>query len=119
MLEILEYRDEGYKPLTSFGAWRVAILNYAQRFDAQYFERLERHTKTDEVFILLSGSAQLVIGKQQRLYPMEYGKIYRVLQNVWHHIFVSPDASVAIVENDDTGPENTEYWYPNQKGVLL
>ena len=35
--------------------------------------------------------------------------MYNVKQAVWHGICVSPDAKVLICENDDTGPDNTDY----------
>ena len=37
------------------------------------------------------------------------GQLYVVKQNQWHNIIVSEDAKVLIVENVDTGRENTEY----------
>ncbi len=40
---------------------------------------------------------------------MEMGKIYNVKPSTWHTIVVSRDASVLIVENGDTGRDNSEY----------
>ncbi len=45
-LEILEYRGEDYKPVVNFGAWRVAYLNYSERFDPDKIDTLERQMKT-------------------------------------------------------------------------
>lgn len=108
-IEILEYNGEGYNPTMSFGQWRVAIANHAERFDKKKLCRIERHLKTDEVFVLLKGSAVLVVGEELKKYPLEIGKIYNIKQGVWHNILIEKGAKVLIVENNDTGIDNTEY----------
>lgn len=108
-IEILEYNGEGYNRTMNFETWRVAILNYCERVDEDHFTRMERHLLTDEVFVLLHGSATLVVGESRQRYKMEEGKIYNVKKGIWHHIFLSKDAKVLIVENHNTGLENTEY----------
>jgi ureidoglycolate hydrolase len=78
-------------------------------------DTLERHPETDEVFVLTRGQGILFLvdGESQDaiLYPqeMELGKIYNVKPYTWHTIVVSRDASVLIVENGDTGEDNSEY----------
>ena len=39
---------------------------------------------------------------------MENGIVYNVPKCEWHHIVVSEDALVMVVENSDTSKENTE-----------
>ena len=90
-------------------AWTVAVINYAPRFDAACFARMERHLKTDEVFVLLAGHATLVVGEMMERVEMEPTKLYTMEQGEWHHILVSQDAKVLVVENSDTSPANTEY----------
>lgn len=107
-LEIKDYTGEGYDPTHDFGAWRVAFLNYAERFDRITY--MERHMLTDEVFVLLEGTAELWIGKEATVVPMEKNLIYNVGKAVWHSIRVSRDAKVLIVENSDTTRENSEYF---------
>ena len=106
-LEIKEYNGEGYNRTLTYNAWRVAFLNYADRFDQITY--LERHLLTDEVFILLNGQAELLIGETYEHIVMEPCKLYNVKAGVWHNIRVSRDAKVLVVENSDTGKENTEY----------
>ncbi len=109
-IEILEYNGEGYSPVMNFEAWRVAVLNYAERFDEGSPAVLERHLLTDEVFVLLDGSATLFIGQEMKAYPMEKNKIYNIKQGVWHRIVAQRDAKVLIVENHNTARENSEYY---------
>ena len=56
LLEIANYQGEGYKPLISFGEWRVAALRYLDKLEPDQLSEMERHTATDEVFILVEGS---------------------------------------------------------------
>jgi mannose-6-phosphate isomerase-like protein (cupin superfamily) len=108
-VEVLYTMEEGYRPQVHFETWRVAILRYADRFNRANLNRLERHHLTDEVFVLLEGEATLIIGERCEECPMEMNRIYNVRKDVWHHIIVSRDTRVLIVENDNTGLENTEY----------
>ncbi len=115
-IEISEYTGAGYKPLIYFGAWRVAILNWIDEIQPERIDYLERHTLTDEVFVLLKGQATLYVGgckpevvgiKTERMEP---GKMYNVKQNAWHTVVMSQEASILIVEDADTGETNSEYW---------
>lgn len=108
-LEIYEPSKEGYEVKHRFGDWRIAYLCYADRFDNITY--LERHMKTDEIFVLLSGQATLFIGEQMTPTEMIPGKMYNVKQAVWHNIKVSKEAVVMIVEDRDTAAENSEYLY--------
>ena len=114
-IEVFGYEGEGYERTMNYEAWRVAIANYAERFDKEKFDKLERHLLTDEVFVLLSGSAELVIGKEMKHIPLENGKIYNVKKGAWHNILIEKDAKVLIVENHNTGLDNTEYYYFNEE----
>ena len=37
--------------------------------------------------------------------------VYNIPKGEWHHITVSDDITVMVVENSDTSPENTEKRY--------
>lgn len=106
-LEIYEHLGDGYEPTMHYGAWRVALLNYTEKFDNITY--LERHLGTDEVFVLLSGRAMLILGAEKQVVELERERIYNVRRGAWHAIKVTPDARVLIVENHDTCRENSEY----------
>ena len=114
-LQIRSYEGEGFQPLIFFESWRVAVLNYLDDIHPERNDRMERHTETDEVFVLLKGQGILLIGGNslviEDLFPqiMEAGSIYNVRRNTWHTILLSQDASVLLVENGDTGRSNSEY----------
>jgi ureidoglycolate hydrolase len=115
LLEIKQYGGEGYHPLIDFGAWRVAILRWEQSMLPENIAYMERHTQTDEVFVLLEGQATLILGGGQGsvegVYPqvMEKGKLYNVKLNAWHTAVLSRDASILIVEERNTGEENSQF----------
>ncbi len=114
-LDIREYNGQGYKPLIDFKTWRVAVLRWEPASLPLNITSLERHTQTDEVFVLLHGKAMLILGgnsnQVEDILPQELepGKLYNVKQSVWHTVLLSRDGSILIVENRDTGQGNTEY----------
>ena len=115
LIEIQDYQGEGFRVLISFGAWRVAVLRYLDEIQPEKNASLERHTQTDEVFILTQGRGVLILGgngprvEHLVLQPLAAGKVYNVRRDVWHTVLLSRDATVLIVENQDTGTANTEY----------
>jgi calcineurin-like phosphoesterase family protein len=126
-LEIRDYSGEGYQPLIDFGEWRVAFLRYLDDIQPDLIDSMERHTKTDEVFVLLNGRGALIMGGNgaevdsicsQR---MESRKVYNIKRLAWHTILLSHDATVLLVENRDTYKHNSEYvsLSPTQRGQIM
>ena len=126
-LNILEFTGEGYQPLVDFDSWRVAFLRFIDEIIPENIQRLERHVETDEVFVLLEGKAILFIGegedKIEALLDVEMkpGTLYNVRKNAWHCCVLSRDATILLVENKDTGKQNTDYLTlePSQRERLV
>jgi hypothetical protein len=126
-VEIGTFTGEGYRPVVEYGVWRVAVLNYSQQSRLDNLRSVERHNATDEVFVLLGGKAVLFFGEgstsPERLFSqaMEYKKTYNVKKCIWHTVALSRDASILIVENADTGVENSDYSLltSEQIGIIL
>lgn len=108
-LDVCEFNGSGYKRVMTYKTWCMAFLTR----DAEYTKNtyMERHLETDEVFVLLKGTATLFIGKERTPVEMEPCKMYNVTEGTWHNIVCSEDASVLIAENSDTDKSNTEYFY--------
>ena len=113
LLEICEYRDEGYQPLIDYGEWRVAILRYIDELLPENICKMQRHDETDEVFVLLKGRCILYIGEgddsvtrilAQNMEPL---KLYNIKRSSWHTHTLSEDATVLIIENRDTNINNS------------
>lgn len=113
LLEIHEYKGEGYVSLVHFKSWRVAVLRYCDELLPQNIKKLQRHNETDEIFVLLAGSCTLfladgadTIGEiyAQQLLPL---KVYNVKKGAWHSHTLSKEATVLIIESDDTYDNNS------------
>lgn len=113
-LKIVNYEGDGYFAPHSFGNWKIAFLNYAEKFSRSGMRYLERHRETDEVFVLLAGAATLLLGENMTEVELQDKKAYVVEQGVWHNILLKEDAKVLIVENVDTGQHNSDMIYLNE-----
>lgn len=108
-MEKYTYLGDDFKAVLTTKDWKIGLLKYSQRFSSLCV--WERHFKTDEAFVLLEGTAILYIKNQDGSIEeniMQKGTVYNVPQNEWHHIVVSKDATVMVVEDSDTSKENTE-----------
>jgi mannose-6-phosphate isomerase-like protein (cupin superfamily) len=105
-LEAVSFSGGNYMRAVEYGAWCVAFLNHGDRFAAPTY--VERHNESDEVFVLLSGEATLLIGENRREVRMEFGKIYNVRKGTWHQIVTTPGTRCLIVENADTCMANSD-----------
>jgi hypothetical protein len=113
-LEVFTHTEPGYKPVVDFGEWRTAISNGPSEYERKEISSLSRHLETDEVFILAKGTCLLLTAgkgaapeKVTKTW-MELGKIYNVTKATWHGTISLPGTSVIIVENRNTGSENSE-----------
>ncbi len=103
-MDVIEFKGEDFKVMMKSDGWKIGFLRYSERFAA--FGVLERHLMSEEAFILLEGSA--ILYENFEPHQMEKCKVYNINRGVWHHIVVSEDATVMVVENADTSLENTE-----------
>lgn len=110
-LKIVNYDNKGYFAPYSFGNWKIAFLNYADKFSRSEMSYLERHKETDEVFVLLAGAATLLLGENMTEVELQEKKAYVVERDVWHNILLTEDAKILIVENADTGRHNSEIMF--------
>lgn len=104
MIEKYKYTGDDFSVLMSFEGWKIGFLRYSERFAD--FKVLERHNETDEAFVLLCGEAFLYTESES--VQMEKCTVYNIPKGEWHHLTVSPDATVLVVENSNTSKSNTE-----------
>lgn len=115
LIEIREHTKPDYMPLIDFQTWRVALINYTADYLPEKIDRMQKHTETDEVFVLLAGRCILFFGEGDEsvtevlAVDMELYKLYNVKKGVWHSHTLSEDARVLIVENRDTAYENSPF----------
>jgi len=115
LIEIREHNEPDYMPLIDYQNWRVALINYTADYLPERINRMQKHTETDEVFVLLTGRCILFLGEGNESVTkihaadMELYKLYSVKKGVWHSHTFSKDARVLIVENRDTVYENSPF----------
>ena len=113
LLEIRTYAGGGFLPLINHGTWRVAVLRYLDRLLPPNLDTMQRHGETDEVFVLFAGRSILFIGEgnervsEIHAQDMEPLTLYNVKKGCWHTHTLSPDATILIVENQDTSERNS------------
>jgi ureidoglycolate hydrolase len=115
LIEVREHNGPNYKPLIDYQSWRVALMNYTPELVPEKIHRMQKHTETDEVFVLLTGRCILFLGEgaervtKVHAVDMELYKLYNVKRNIWHSHTFSEDARVLIVENRDTVDSNSPF----------
>lgn len=116
LIDVISFDGIGYQPLIHCRDFRVAMLNYHPELEIQNIGNFQQHSLTDEAFILLKGSCTLFIAEDETLQDihgivLEPYKIFNVKQGTYHTHTLSKDASVLIVEADDTCDDNSPMVY--------
>jgi len=110
-LEKFVWNAPGYAPLAETPHWLAALLNWEPGMTLKQAEQIERHERSDEVFVLIKGKAAIYTvcaNDSLEVTEMQVGAIYNVLAGVWHNVLASADASFVIVENSGTNVDGTE-----------
>ena len=108
------YAGEGMKRVYENDAWTVGVKNYKVANSIEGFTELERHNKTDELFVLLGGRCVLLAMIEDggmrsfRSTPMQPATVYTIPRGLWHTTITWPDTKLALIENADTGMANSD-----------
>ena len=110
MLMISEISRPGFKTILKTEQFKCAFITHENQYTYGPVASMKRHNLTDEVFVLLSGRATLLIcqGETMTEYPMVQKKAYNVTAGTWHYLAVSSDAVLFVVESSDTDSTNTD-----------
>jgi mannose-6-phosphate isomerase-like protein (cupin superfamily) len=108
-VEVLEWNGPGFRPLVEYGDWLVALMNWELRFHPTGVGDIERHSETDEVFVLTHGRGVLfvVLEDEIQVFDMKPGILYNVTKNTWHSVIGTKDTTWLIVESNHTCSDNT------------
>jgi mannose-6-phosphate isomerase-like protein (cupin superfamily) len=110
-LQTLSWEGTGYQPLLRTDGWMASLMNWEDSMGPERALSIERHSNSDEVFILLQGKAAfyLIEGDSLlRVVEMERYMLYNVPRGVWHNTLATRDVKFAIIENDGTDKTGTE-----------
>ncbi|WP_316801846.1 hypothetical protein [Pedobacter nototheniae] len=121
LIETYTYEGEGYNPFLIRDNWQVAKLNYMPAQGLADIIKIDQHTQTDEVFILLKGTAVL-IGAERNEKSFSFhsvkmipGVTYNIKAQTWHNIAMDTDAELIIVEKSNTHLNDCIYEHLNEK----
>lgn len=113
-VQIADAPLDGFHPIFDFGCWRTAITTGGPRQTLKAISNLSRHLETDEVFVLLKGNCTLFAAGNGEEFsditaiPMEPCRVYNVTKGTWHARALDEGSVIFIVENRNTGTENSE-----------
>lgn len=108
------FEGEGLTRVFENEKWMVGIKNWKPANDITGIDCLERHNKTDELFVLLAGRCTLlyaneVDGKLEigavEMQPM---KVYNIPATLWHNTVTQKDTKMILVEDSSTGMANSD-----------
>ncbi len=113
-MKTVEIHADGYAKRYQFERWLIAGNGYREGTNDPHGVRtLGRHFQTDEAFVLLSGAGFLITAGtadapgELQVHAMEAGKLMVVERREWHALVLRENAQTLIVENADTGAENS------------
>ena len=103
---------EGFEPIFHTPNFKCAFITLSPQYAFGKVKEMKRHNDSDEVFVLLSGSAVLLtreeVSTEYTKTVLEYQTAYNVQQGTWHYLAVSEDALVFVAESGAMKKEYTE-----------
>ena len=110
MLKISKPTRSGFETIIATEHFKCAFITQSENYAFGCVREMKRHNRTDELFVLLSGNATLLIqeGEYIKEHPMVQGEVYNVTAGTWHYLAVSHDARLFVTESSDTNSTNTD-----------
>ncbi len=109
-----EFTGEGMQRVFENEKWTVGIKNWKPANDVTGIDCLERHNKTDELFVLIEGSCTLIYanetdgGLKIEAVKMERDKVYNIPATLWHNTITQKDTKMILIEDSNTSMENSD-----------
>ncbi len=115
-MKIIQYgfEQEGLSRVYENDKWMVGIKNWKPANDVEGINCLERHNKSDELFVLLSGKCVLIYANDVNgeliieAVDMEPMKVYNIPAVLWHNTVTQKDTKLLLVEDSSTGMDNSD-----------
>ncbi|MDW2797082.1 cupin [Clostridium boliviensis] len=109
-----EFAGEGMQRVYENEKWTVGIKNWKPANDITGIDCLERHNKTDELFVLTEGTCTLVYanetesGLEFNSVKMVPGKVFNIPAALWHNTITQKDTKLILIEDSNTSMENSD-----------
>ncbi|WP_026891029.1 cupin domain-containing protein [Lacrimispora aerotolerans] len=118
-----EFTGEGMQRVYENEKWTVGIKNWKPANDITGIDCLERHNKTDELFVLTEGACTLIYanetdnGLEFSSVQMEPGKVFNIPATLWHNTITQKDTKMILIEDSNTSMENSDIFNLNEKQI--
>lgn len=122
---VLEGKSDsaGFQLIRVNESFKYAFITKSSMYSYGQVSVMKCHNESDEVFTLISGMATLLIGDTDRdeyiIKELQKGSAYCVTAGTWHHLAVSEDALVFVVENSDVSEANTDVVSVKEKNLYV
>jgi mannose-6-phosphate isomerase-like protein (cupin superfamily) len=109
-----EFAGEGMQRVYENKKWTVGIKNWKPANDITGIDCLERHNKTDELFVLTEGGCTLVYANETEnglnfsAVKMVPGKVFNIPASLWHNTITEKDTKMILIEDSNTSMENSD-----------
>ncbi len=102
----------GFCPVVRNTQFLCAFITPSPMYAPGHVREMKRHNDTDEVFVLLEGSAVLLtrdsLDEPCTVTAVSPLTAYNVQAGTWHYLAVSDDAKVFVTESGSLQRENTD-----------
>ncbi|MDD3903961.1 MAG: hypothetical protein PHO09_09825 [Sphaerochaeta sp.] len=122
-IENFAFTGEGMTRVYENGKWMVGIKNWKPSNDITGIDCLERHNKSDELFVLLEGSCSLIYANETieglsiHAVSMEKNQVYNIPQSLWHNTVTQKTTKLILIEDSSTSGENSDILNLNDKQI--
>ena len=110
MVTPLPIAKPGFCPILQNAQFKCAFITKSAQYSFGEIAQMKRHNDTDEIFVLLAGSATLLTLEKSgpQTVALQKNIAYNVCAGTLHHLAVSEDAVVFVTESGSMDPKNTE-----------
>lgn len=113
-IENYEFTGEGMQRVFENEKWTVGIKNWKPANDVTGIDCLERHNKTDELFVLVEGSCTLIFANEAQgslrfgAVKMEKNRVYNIPATLWHNTITRKNTKMILIEDSGTSMDNSD-----------
>jgi ureidoglycolate hydrolase len=113
-IESKTFVGEGMQRVYENPKWMIGIKNWKPANDIANINCLERHTLTDELFVLLEGTCTLIYANESpnglkiEVVKMEKNTVYNIPQSLWHNTITEKSTKMILIEDSSTNGGNTD-----------
>ena len=112
MIIEMQYDGDGVGGELAANDYRCSFLNFLPRLVPEKVASMQKHTETDETFVLLKGKAMLYLAdgfdqpENITCVYLEQLKSYTIPLGIWHAPIMSEDGKILLIENNNKIGEN-------------